>query len=215
MKQKIFIFALLCFCGPLMAVEPYKAKNYDALIGNLPGLSDEALKMHFTLYQGYVSNTNKLLDLLDQMDNHGKGRSSEFAGLKRMLGWEFDGMRLHEYYFENLASSPLDQHGSFYKDIVDQFGSFNRWREDFINTGLMRGIGWVVLYKDAKTGRLTNAWINEHDLGHLAGSQPLLVMDVFEHAYITQYGLDRSGYIEAFFDNINWKEVEKRHASGL
>ena len=75
----------------------------------------------------------------------------------------------------------------------------------------MRGIGWVVLYFD-ETGLLNISWINEHDVGHLAGAKPLLVMDVFEHAYITDYGIKRADYIEAFWKAIDWDVVEKRLA---
>ena len=123
-------------------------------------------------------------------------------------------MKLHELYFENLgAQTALDRNTAFFQAILKDFGSFEQWKKEFIATGLMRGIGWAILYRDPQNGRLINVWINEHDLGHLAGGDPLLVMDVFEHAYITQYGLDRTKYIGAFFDNINWSEVVKRYNS--
>jgi Fe-Mn family superoxide dismutase len=96
------------------------------------------------------------------------------------------------------------------KKIVENFGSYDKWAADFKATGAMRGIGWAVLFEDPQTGRLFNVWINEHDVGHLAGGQPLLIMDVFEHAYLPDYGLKRGEYIQAFFDNIDWKAVEGR-----
>ena len=188
----------------------YQAKNYANLLG-MPGFSDALLNMHFQLYQGYVKNTNLLLNRIREMALSGEENIYEWGALKRRLGWEFDGMKLHELYFENLGSqAPLDKNSAFFQAIVKDFGSFDQWKKDFIATGLMRGIGWAILYRDAQTGRLINVWINEHDLGHLAGGDLLLVMDVFEHAYITQYGLDRSKYIGAFFDNVNWAEVIKR-----
>lgn len=190
----------------------YTAKNFDHLLGKVEGINDDLLKMHFKLYQGYVANTNKLLKAIAEMDAAGKNRDPEYAGLKHLLGWEFDGMRLHEYYFNNLGgSAPLDANTDFYKALTRNFGSFDKWKEDFVATGLMRGIGWVVTYVDPSNGRIINAWINEHDLGHLAGGTPLLIMDVFEHAYITQYGLDRAAYIDAFFKNINWVMVSGRY----
>jgi Fe-Mn family superoxide dismutase len=91
-----------------------------------------------------------------------------------------------------------------------QFGSFEKWRREFIATGMMRGIGWAILAYDPEQKRLFNCWIQEHDLGQLAGTTPLLVMDVFEHAYITAYGLDRAQYIDAFFANIDWSVVASR-----
>jgi len=120
-------------------------------------------------------------------------------------------MRLHEYYFESLGGTePLDKASELYQKLTKDFGSYEAWKKNFIATGMMRGIGWVILYRDLQTGRLFNTWINEHDLGHLAGGEPIVVMDVFEHAYITQYGLDRSKYIAAFFENLDWEKISKR-----
>jgi Fe-Mn family superoxide dismutase len=200
------------------AIQPtlpkYEAKNFDTLIGKVAGLDDDLLRMHFKLYQGYVNNTNLLLQKIQELNETGKNRTPEFAGIKRMLGWEFDGMLLHEYYFENLGGNqPLDKSDPLHVKMESDFGSFDQWKADFIATGSIRGIGWVVSYIEPKQGRLLNEWINEHDLGHLAGAVPLLVMDVFEHAYITQFGLDRSKYIDVFFNNINWDVAARRFKS--
>ena len=190
----------------------YTAKDYARLIG-MAGFSEGLLKNHFTLYQGYVTNTNKVLDILEQMLKEGKAANPEYAELKRRLGWEFNGMRLHEYYFENLGGkAPLDVDGRLGKKLAESFGSVDAWEKDFRATGAMRGIGWTVLYQDSADGRLINFWINEHDGGHPAGCKPILVMDVFEHAFMLDYGLKRADYIEAFFKNIDWKAVEARLA---
>ena len=188
----------------------YTAKDYSKLLG-MEGFSETLLKNHFTLYQGYVTNTNKLLDTLGQMGKEGKTATPEFAELKRRLGWEFNGMRLHEYYFENLGGKGgIDKAGKLYKKISDQFGSYEAWEKEFRAVGAMRGIGWTVLYQDKLTGGLINFWINEHDVGHPAGCTPILILDVFEHAFMIDYGLKRADYIEAFFKNIDWKAVEAR-----
>jgi len=188
----------------------YTAKDYAKLIG-MEGFSETILKNHFTLYQGYVTNTNKVLDSLDQMLKADKAGTPEFAELKRRLGWEFNGMRLHEYYFENLGGkSPIDKNGKLAKKMETDFGSYEAWEKDFKATGAMRGIGWVVLYQDMQNGKLINFWINEHDVSHPAGCNPLLIMDVFEHAFMIDYGLKRADYIAAFFKNINWSAVESR-----
>lgn len=188
----------------------YQAKDYSRLLGS-PGFSETLLKNHFTLYQGYVNNTNKVLELIAQMIRDGKTATPEFAELKRRLGWEWNGMRLHEYYFENLGGQEALPPGSkLYKKIVENFGSFELWEKEFRAIGAMRGIGWVGLYQDPSSGRLINFWINEHDVGHPAGCELLLIMDVFEHAFLTDYGLKRADYIDAFFKNINWKVVESR-----
>ncbi len=189
---------------------PYAAKDYSKLVG-MGGFSETLLKNHFTLYQGYVTNTNKVLDTLDQMARDGKSTAPEFAELKRRLGWEFNGMRLHELYFENLGGKTgIDKAGKAAKKIVESFGSYEAWEKDFRATGAMRGIGWTALYQDPASGRLINFWINEHDVSHPAGCAPLLIMDVFEHAFMLDYGLKRADYIEAFFKNINWAAVDSR-----
>jgi superoxide dismutase, Fe-Mn family len=188
----------------------YAAKDYTKLIG-MAGFSETLLKNHFTLYQGYVTNTNKVLDALDAMLKEGKIGTPEFAELKRRVGWEFNGMRLHEYYFENLGGkSPINKEGKLGKKLAEQFGSYENWEKDFKATGAMRGIGWVVLYQDSTNGKLINVWINEHDVAHLAGCNPLLIIDVFEHAFMIDYGLKRAEYIESFFKNIDWTIVEAR-----
>lgn len=189
----------------------YVAKDYAGLVG-MEGFSETLLKNHFTLYQGYVTNTNKALETINSMLKEGKGSAPEFAEPKRRLGWEFNGMRLHEYYFENLGgkNSLIDQSGRLMKLMKECFGSCEDWEKEFRTTGAMRGIGWAVLYQDVIAGRLINFWINEHDTGHPAGCNPLLIMDVFEHAFLTDYGLKRADYIDAFFKNINWKIVEGR-----
>jgi Fe-Mn family superoxide dismutase len=192
------------------ATMAYTAKDYGKLIG-LPGFSETLLKNHFTLYQGYVTNTNKVLDALGQMAADGKTGTPEYAELKRRLGWEWNGMRLHEFYFENLGGkSPLLASSKLGKKLAESFGSAEAWDKDFRATGAMRGVGWVILYEDLASGRLLNFWINEHDTGHPAGCRPLLVMDVFEHAFMIDYGLKRADYIVNFFKNIDWAVAESR-----
>ena len=188
----------------------YTAQDYGRLIG-ISGFSETLLKNHFTLYQGYVTNTGKLLDALAQLIAEGKGATPEYAELKRRLGWEFNGMRLHELYFGNLGgSAPLDQGTALARKLAATFGSVELWEKDFRATGAMRGIGWVGLYLDPVGDRLINFWINEHDVANPAGCIPLLIMDVFEHAFMLDYGLKRADYIEAFFRNIDWQAVETR-----
>jgi superoxide dismutase, Fe-Mn family len=188
----------------------YAAKDYGKLIG-MEGFSETLLKNHFTLYQGYVTNSNKVLETLDAMAKADKLASPEAAELRRRLGWEFNGMRLHEYYFENLGGkSAIGKEGKLGKKIAHDCGSYEAFEKEFRGVASMRGIGWAVLYQDFTNGNLINFWINEHDVGHPAGCNPLLICDVFEHAFLTDYGLKRADYIEAFFKNINWAAVEAR-----
>ena len=188
----------------------YVAKDFTHLLG-MPGFSDTLLNNHFTLYQGYVNNTNKVMELLAGMVKNGREGTPEFAELKRRLGWEFNGMRLHELYFGNLGGDgDLSKAPKLEKKKQEQFGSVETCARDFTATGAMRGIGWVVMYQDIESGLLFNQWINEHDVGHPAGCNPILVLDVFEHAFMTDYGLKKADYIQAFFKNVNWEVVEQR-----
>jgi Fe-Mn family superoxide dismutase len=201
------LIAALFLARALFALDPYPVKDYSHLLG-MPGFTDELLQIHFKLYEGYVKNTNELLLKIRSMN----ASSYEYGALKRRLGWEFDGMRLHELYFENLGGNGSPNKKSpLYAALIEQYGGYEKWQKDFIATGLIRGIGWAVLYLDQEQERLVNSWINEHDVGHLAGGVPLLIMDVFEHAYMPEFKLDKAKYIEAFFKNIDWSAVEQRY----
>jgi Fe-Mn family superoxide dismutase len=190
----------------------YTAQNFDRLLGT-PGFSDNLLKNHFTLYQGYVKNSNTLIQELDELLKGGKQTTPQFAELQRRFGWEFNGMRLHELYFGNMTKSgggSADGAGTLKKKLEQEWGGLDNWVKDFKGVGSMRGIGWTVLYYDPVGKHLFNTWINEHDVGHLSGCAPLLIMDVFEHAFMLDYGLKRADYIEAFLKSIDWKSVEGR-----
>ena len=189
----------------------YKAMNYEKLLG-AEGFSDQLLNNHFTLYNGYVTNTNKLMDELAELEKQGKAGTPQYAEMKRRFGWEFDGMRLHELYFGNLVKggSALDSKSRLSAKIVEDFGSFDDWTKQFKAVGAMRGIGWTILYFDPEGNKLINTWIGEHDAGHLAGAAPIVILDVFEHAFMIDYGLKRADYIEAFCKAIDWTAAAKR-----
>lgn len=185
----------------------YEAKNFEHLLGT-EGFSDALLRSHFTLYEGYVSNVNKVSEFLKTAETG----TPPYGELKRRFGWEWNGMRLHELYFGNMVKggSALDKKDALAKKIIEDFGSFELWEKDFKAVGAMRGVGWAALVRDSETGRLANVWIAEHDGGHLAGAAVLLVMDVFEHAFAFDYGIKRADYIAAFWNAIEWNVVEKR-----
>ncbi|MEI7749731.1 MAG: Fe-Mn family superoxide dismutase [Candidatus Moraniibacteriota bacterium] len=184
----------------------YEKKDFSHLIGT-PGFSEALLTDHFSLYEGYVKNVNMLLEKLATTG----AASPEGAELRRRFGWEWNGMRLHELYFGNIRKDSAPIHdGPLQERLLKEYGSLESWEQDFRATGAMRGIGWVVLSEDAENGGLLNTWVNEHDGGHLAGAKPLLVMDVFEHAYIRDYGIKRADYIGTFMRAIDWNTVESR-----
>lgn len=183
----------------------YTAKDYSHLLG-MNGISDIMMQNHFTLYNGYVTNTNKVMELLSQKEVG----TPEYSELQRRLGWEWNGMRMHEYYFENLTKENSEPSEMVKKEIEANYESFDTWFAHFGKLGTTRGIGWVVLARDTQTKKLITLWVGEHDLGQLAGADILLAMDVWEHAYMTDYALKRADYIESFKKNIDWKVVESR-----
>jgi Fe-Mn family superoxide dismutase len=193
----------------------YTAKTFD--LSDLTGISNETLAMHFKLYEGYVTNTNVLNQRIADLIGSGTldpTQSAAFSELKRRFGFEYNGMVLHEYYFEN-----MQKHGTgdpstgdaFINAASESFGDYDVWKADFMNTGKMRGVGWAAVYQDPSNGQLSNHWINLHETGNVAGYKPILIMDVWEHAFIKDYApVDRPKYIEAFFANINWDVVNSR-----
>jgi Fe-Mn family superoxide dismutase len=193
----------------------YKPKSFD--LSDLTGISNETLAMHFKLYEGYVANTNLLNERIAELISGGTldpTKTAAFSELKRRFGFEYNGMVLHEYYFENMkkhgtGDPPKDS--AFYKAAEANFGSYEVWKADFVNTGKMRGVGWAATYQDPSTGAISNHWINLHETGNVAGYKPILIMDVWEHAFIKDYApADRPKYIEAFFSNIDWDVVSSR-----
>jgi len=189
----------------------YEARDFSHLLGT-DGFSDQLLNNHFTLYKGYVANSNTVVEKLTALAREGKNKSPEYAELKRRFGWEFNGMRLHEYYFGNMTKGGAqpDKKSLLLAKAAEDYGSWKEWEDDFRATGAMRGIGWTILYYDTLGRRLFNAWIDEHALGHPSGAAPILIMDVFEHAFMTDYGLKRADYIEAFFKAIDWRVAAGR-----
>lgn len=192
----------------------YTAKTFD--LSGLEGISDKTLEMHFGLYGGYVKNTNILNEQLAEMARAGVGadKMPVYSELKRRLGFEYNGMVLHEYYFENMkkgGGGDPDSGSAFAKAAASTFGSYDTWKADFANTGKLRGIGWAICFRDPASGALSNHWISDHEIGNIAGYNPVLVMDVWEHAYLLDYKpSERPKYIEAFMANVDWSVVNGR-----
>ena len=187
-------------------------------LSGLKGISDETLDMHFKLYEGYVKETNKLTEKIAEFIADAKVDQEEmpaYSELTRRLGFEYNGMVLHEYYFDNLQSGggigDPTKTSQFAKAAETSFGSYDVWKADFVGIGKMRGVGWAICYQNPTNGRLSNHWITLHETGNVAGFTPILVMDVWEHAFLLDYKpAERPKYIEAFFSNIAWDAVEER-----
>lgn len=201
----------------MMLHTPYQPKQFK--LSGLTGISDQTLDMHFKLYEGYVKETNRLTERIVEFLQDGKVDQEEmpaYSEFTRRLGFEYNGMVLHEYYFANLkkggGGNPRAS-SSFVVAAELRFGNYETWKADFVGIGKMRGVGWAICYQDPINGRLSNHWITLHEVGNVAGFKPVLVMDVWEHAFLLDYKpAERAKYIDAFFSNINWEAVEQRMA---
>jgi Fe-Mn family superoxide dismutase len=198
-----------------METKIYKAKTFN--LSGLTGISDKTLEMHFKLYEGYVKMTNDLTARIAEILSDGKVDQEEmpaYSEFTRRLGFEYNGMVLHEYYFGNMKKNGGDDaaRGSDFRNAVERsFPSYEVWKTDFTSVGKMRGVGWSIAFLDPATGLVSNHWIELHQTGTVAGFVPLLVMDVWEHAFLLDYKpADRPKYIEAFLSNVDWSAVEHR-----
>lgn len=188
----------------------YEEQKFNLI--NLKGLSERQVTEHLKLYAGYVKNTNLLSDKIAGYKTDSEANAHALSELTRRFGFEWNGMRLHELYFDILdGAGQTPEKGNLMAMIEAQYGSFDNWLNEFKSVGLMRGIGWVILYYDPIVKRLQNVWITDHEVGHLASLPIILAMDVWEHAYLLDYlPSQRKDYIEAFFQNVNWRKLEDR-----
>jgi superoxide dismutase, Fe-Mn family len=199
---------------------PYQPKSFD--LHGLNGISDSTLDMHFKLYEGYVKETNRLSEEIRAFLKDGKVAQEEmlaYSEFVRRLGFEYNGMILHELYFANMmrggGKGPSSE-SAFLNAIKDTFGDYEVWKADFSSVGKMRGVGWVICYQNPANGYVSNHWVSLHEHGNVVGFTPLLVMDVWEHAYLLDYRpAERNHYIDAFFSNINWKTVDARTVGAM
>jgi len=200
----------------MSSIGTYKARQFN--LSKLQGISDKTLEVHFKLYEGYVKETNNLTQRITEFIQDGNVDQEEmpaYSELTRRLGFEYNGMVLHEYYFDNLKSGggigDPQKSSQFLKAAESTFGSYEIWKADFVGIGKMRGVGWAVCNQNPANGRLSNHWITLHEVGNVSGFTPLLVMDVWEHAFLLDYKpAERPKYIEAFFANVDWGVVEGR-----
>lgn len=197
----------------LLTQSPYRPREFD--LHGLTGISDQTLEVHFGLYAGYVKNTNLLNEQLVTMCAEGKTGNPAYAELSRRLGFEYNGMVLHEWYFGNMTredgGADISSSSALGRAIGESFGDLETWKRDFTAIGGMRGVGWAVTYLDPATGRLSNHWITLHEDGNVAGFKPIIVMDVWEHAFLLDYKpADRPRYIESFLANLDLAAAEAR-----
>ncbi len=186
-------------------------RDYSHLLGNLKGISDVQLEEHFTLYEGYVESLNTITEQLESMGKDKKGNYaySPFAELKRRFPVAYNGVYLHELYFDNLSSEKGEPDKTFNEAIKKEWGTVSAWKEDVCATG-MAGPGWVITGYEPTANRIQNLLITEHHIGWPVDHVPIMVLDMWEHAFFFDYKTDKKAYMNAFFDNLDWDLVNRR-----
>lgn len=183
-------------------------------LNTLEGLSEKQIKVHLALYEGYVKHVNLLREQIAELTTLDKEKYAyAITETRRRLGFEFNGMRMHEYYFSQFegATSELNSESELGRSLTEKYGSVSDFITHFTQVGMSRGIGWSVLYKDPVGGTVHTAWVTDHELGQLGGLPIILAMDMWEHAFMVDYvPAEKKNYIEAFLKNLNWSVVEKR-----
>lgn len=189
---------------------------------NLPaleGISEKQIKVHLALYEGYVKHTNLIMEKIKALkEADAEGNAYLIAELRRRFAFEFDGMRVHEYYFEQLeaGSSSLEAGSTLASAAAEKYGSSEGFITHIKEVAGSRGIGWVVVYADPRASTLHTVFVTDHELGQLAGLPIVLALDLWEHAFMVDYvPADKKSYVEAFFSNLNWSVVEKRFDSAM
>ncbi|MBI5138316.1 MAG: superoxide dismutase [Candidatus Vogelbacteria bacterium] len=182
-------------------------------VGPLEGLSSRQIEEHLKLYGGYVRNCNLLIEKITLESSKESSDALMLSELRRRLGFEFNGMRLHEIYFDSLQGTPSS---ALPADLIliinEQFRTIDNLISEIKKMALMRGIGWVLLLKDKVSGSLLLNWVSDHEIGHLAGARVVLALDVWEHAYLLDYlPGERTKYVDAFFKNLDWEKVSNNY----
>ena len=197
-------------------MEKFTIKTF--LIDELVGISQKNIEEHLKLYKGYVNNVNLIFNKISELKNDPEKNAYILGELQRRFGFEFDGMRNHEYYFAHLSggNKQINSKGELYKAIEKEWGSFENFLTYFKFIATTRGVGWTILYYDKISGNLLNHWVDEHHLGALTGLSPVLALDMWEHAYVYDYPTsEKKKYIEAFFANLNWETVEENYKKAM
>jgi Fe-Mn family superoxide dismutase len=190
-------------------------KNYSEIkklpFAELKGISQKTIEIHYgKLYQGYVKKWQEITDKAEKADESlANATFSELRELEVEKTFAANAVLLHEAYFDGLGGDGKPQ-GKIMDQIAKDYGSFEDWVGRFKALGLASR-GWVILAYDFNEGRLRNYIADAHNLYGVWGTAPIVVLDVYEHAYFIDFGSDRKAYIEAFFENLNWQAIDKKY----
>lgn len=194
----------------------YKEKTFTLPV--LEGISAKSIEEHLGLYAGYVKNINAMSAMLPEYAKEPEKNAHALAELIRRRSFEFDGMRLHEYYFEQFegGASAVSPQSAFAKQLEAEYHKTEYFIEMFRMIGMMRGPGWALLYWDPVVKQFMTGFSGEQHQGHFVTLPVLLALDVWEHAFLLDYGAQgKAKYIEAFFKNLNWGVIERRFEAAI
>ena len=188
----------------------YEPKTFT--IPELHGISKDTIEGHLGLYQGYVKHVNLIQEQITKLSVDTTTHAYLIGELQRRLGFEFCGMRNHEYYFSQFEDGFKALPDGTLKTMIEaQWGRVDTWIESFKLIAKTRGVGWAMLYHDESTNQLVQTWVDEQHLGQLADTKIVLALDMWEHSYMRDYrASEKATYIEAFFKNLNWEVVSAR-----
>lgn len=191
-------------------MKPYTQKTFN--IPELKGISKKNIEEHLKLYQGYVKNTNLIIEKITELMADSEKNAFVLGELQRRFSFEYNGMKNHEYYFDSLSggAKKLKNDSPLKIAVEKQAPSFDAWLSSFKFLATTRGVGWAVLGWDYDAKQFVHIWIDEQHLGQLNGVCWILGLDMWEHAYVYDYPTsEKKKYIEAFFENLSWEEIEK------
>lgn len=195
-------------------METFKIKTFD--IPELNGISEKNIEEHLKLYKGYVSNANLVLNKIKEYEQNPAENAYILSEINRRFAFEFGGVRNHEIYFSSLSggSKSLPTGSKLLEALEKEGETFDSWLEKFKALAMTRGVGWAMLYYEKESGKIINHWVDEQHIGHLVGLSPILALDMWEHAFVYDYGTsEKKKYVEAFFANLNWEVIENNFKS--
>lgn len=189
----------------------YSPKKFT--FNTLEGISQKQLDVHIKLYEGYVKFINVLDEKQSEFMQDSEKHAYALGEVTRRIAFEWNGMRMHEYYFSQWEGAPSPIGSELEKALIAQYGSMDSWLVRFKGVSMMRGIGWAILSYDPEGKQFVNHFVADHELGQLNGLTTILALDMWEHAYMVDYTpAEKAKYVEAFFKNLNGSVLETRFA---
>ena len=196
-----------------MKVIKLEAKKFSDKLFSMKGISKKTIEEHLKLYQGYVNKYNEIQERLVALKDEDYAKANQvFSSIRELkveLSFAWGGVINHEIYFSHLGGKGGTANSELLNQIIKDFGSFDAFKKDLKATGISAR-GWVFTGWNKREGRLFNYLSDSQNTYMMWGVKPILALDTYEHAYFIDFGVNRGGYIDVFFENLDWPSVEKR-----